>query len=71
MNEAKEPLRDRVRILKDGRITIEPLCERAEVLKNGRITIPKKIREQLGIMEGSVLVFYTLQNKAVMELLEQ
>jgi AbrB family looped-hinge helix DNA binding protein len=71
MNETKESLRDRVRILKDGRITVEPLCERAEVLKTGRIMIPKKIMEQLGIRDGSVLVFYTLQNKAVIELLER
>jgi AbrB family looped-hinge helix DNA binding protein len=46
------------------------LKERVEVVQNGRITIPKRLREKLGIKDGSILEAYvTEKGKLVIEVL--
>ena len=47
----------------------EPLRERTLVISEGRITIPQKIRNKLGIKEGSVVEVYVVKDKIIVEVL--
>jgi AbrB family looped-hinge helix DNA binding protein len=41
--------------------------ERAILSEKGQITIPKSIREELGLVPGTVLVFYPQSGKIIAE----
>jgi len=43
--------------------------ERVQMLTEGRVTIPKKIREELGIKDGSILEAYLDGKKIILEVL--
>ena len=47
----------------------DQLRERVEVIERGRITIPKKIREKLGIKEGTILEVYLFKDKIILDVL--
>lgn len=41
--------------------------ERAVLSEKGQITIPKAIRDKLGLLPGTILVFYPLSGKIMAE----
>jgi len=45
------------------------LRERTFVIADGRITIPKRIRDRLGLKDGSIVEVYLVGNKIVVEVL--